>query len=114
MSVVSRVVASLGFVVPAVLAAWIVVGVDARAAPPDLRSLRFQRYAAYPTLFSQYRPCTEPDGWGCDTNYSYPEVTLEADRVVATDQFGPSMTAWQSAVAKLRADLTTLRARVAP
>jgi hypothetical protein len=33
---------------------------------------------------------------------------------VATDGFGPSMTDWQAAVAKLRRDVTTLRARVAP
>lgn len=33
---------------------------------------------------------------------------------VATDAFGPSMAAWQAAVADLRADVATLRARVAP
>lgn len=33
---------------------------------------------------------------------------------VATDRFGPSMTDWQAAVAKLRGDVPTLRARVTP
>ncbi|MBK9035617.1 MAG: CotH kinase family protein [Myxococcales bacterium] len=33
---------------------------------------------------------------------------------VATDAFGPTMAQWQNAVTKLRADIGTLRARVAP
>jgi spore coat protein CotH len=33
---------------------------------------------------------------------------------VATDRFGPSMSDWQAAVARLRRDVTALRARVAP
>jgi hypothetical protein len=33
---------------------------------------------------------------------------------VATDAFGPGMTAWRQGVADLRADLPALRARVTP
>jgi hypothetical protein len=33
---------------------------------------------------------------------------------IATDRFGPSPADWQAAVAELRAELPSLRARVAP
>ena len=47
MGIGHRLVATLGFVVPAALAAWITLGVDAHAAPPDIRAVRFQQYAAF-------------------------------------------------------------------
>ena len=43
MGIGHRLVATLGFVVPAALAAWVAFGVDARAAPPDIRGARLQQ-----------------------------------------------------------------------
>ncbi|MBL8620895.1 MAG: hypothetical protein JNK64_06310 [Myxococcales bacterium] len=57
MGIGHRLVATLGFVVPAALAAWITLGVDAHAAPPDIRSFRFQQHGAFAVRGWLFRPC---------------------------------------------------------
>ncbi|MBL8620893.1 MAG: hypothetical protein JNK64_06300 [Myxococcales bacterium] len=79
-----RLVATLGFVVPAALAVWITLGVDAHAAPPDIRPLRFQQYGAYPVhAGALYRHCEPQSRYDiiCDC-----PVKLEVE--VATDRVG--------------------------
>lgn len=80
-----RLVATLGFVVPAALAAWIAFGVDAHAAPPDIRAARFQRYAAYQIQPGRlHRQCEppSPDEW-VDECPAKLEVEIATDRVRA-------------------------------
>ncbi len=84
MGIGHRLVATLGFVVPAALAAWITLGVDAHAAPPDIRALRFQQHAAYQLPSGRlYRHCEPPPGYGmiCECP---PKLEVE----VATDRLG--------------------------
>lgn len=80
-----RLVATLGFVVPTALAAWIALGVDAHAAPPDIRPLRFQQYGAFQVqpgrLHRQCEP-SSPDEW-VDECPAKLEVEIATDRVRA-------------------------------
>ncbi len=61
MGIGHRLVATLGFVVPAALAAWTTLGVDAHAAPPDILALRFQQHGAFAVRGWLFRPCESPD-----------------------------------------------------
>ena len=85
MGIGHRLVATLGFVVPAALAAWVAFGVDARAAPPDIRGARLQQYAAYQVqpgrLHRQCEP-TSPNEW-VDECPAKLEVEVATDRVRA-------------------------------
>lgn len=85
MGIGHRLVATLGFVVPATLAAWVALGVDARVAPPDIRGARLQRYAAYQVqpgrLHRQCEP-TSPNEW-VDECPAKLEVEVATDRVRA-------------------------------
>ena len=57
MGIGHRLVATLGFVVPAALAAWIAFGVDAQAAPPDLRPMASGPSGAFRVEGALLRPC---------------------------------------------------------
>lgn len=57
MGIGHRLVATLGFVVPAALAAWITLGVDAHAAPPELRPGVARPSAAFRVKGALLRPC---------------------------------------------------------
>ncbi len=83
MGIGHRLVATLGFVVPAALAAWITLGVDAHAAPPDLRPLRFQQHAAYRVEPRTTRWCepSSDDEFVCDCVHPILEVEIAADRL---------------------------------
>ncbi|MBK7077577.1 MAG: hypothetical protein IPH44_35310 [Myxococcales bacterium] len=84
MEIGHRLAATLGFVVPAALAAWITLGVDAHAAPPDIRPLRFQQYGAFQVRpGALYRHC-EPQSRHDIVCECFPGLEVE----VATDRVG--------------------------
>lgn len=79
-----RIAATLGFAVPTALAGWIVFGVDAHAAPRELRPPWAASYSAYLTHTSLVRHCEPrfPTEMVCECGPRV-EVVLAPDRVRA-------------------------------